>query len=148
MRMTKKRLNAVKFIADGGAFNLDLTLTRAAGLPSDELYKALEGAGYRYDSKTAQWQAARPAPNGGRVSANSMFETDDGLGSGIVRLRLMAHPSDMQALIDAIKGAPVLRIDEISLSYPNRRGTGERVYITAILSTPQKPSKAKKARAK
>ena len=92
------------------------------------LYDALERKGWFWDAESGKWQDFK--------KSTSMFEGDDGLPTNQFRIRLMAHPDVMPKLVEVVTealdtyGATVI---ETSNGYPNRRGPGLRVYMTAKL---------------
>lgn len=94
----------------------------------ETVYQELEGNNFFWNSKKGEWQYKEHAPS------TSIFEADDGTPTGIVKIRVMAHPDDLGQAINYLKSCPGMRVIEISeKSYPNRKGTGERIYTTAIL---------------
>jgi len=94
----------------------------------DSVYEALEDNNFFWQPRKGCWEYREHAPS------TSVFEADDGTPTGIVKIRIMAHPDDLAPAIKALKSAYGLKIVEISdKTYPNRKGTGERVYTTAIL---------------
>lgn len=123
-RMTKK-------------YSVGVALAKAKGLikprevlDHDTLYGVLERAAYHWDSGSGEWLEGKPAPS-------SMFGDDDE-GSGIYRIRAMAHPGEIdpfvRKIVESLK-ASGYRVGEISGQYPNRRGVGVRVYITLMEGT-------------
>jgi hypothetical protein len=92
------------------------------------LYERLEGAGLAWDSKTGVW---------GQAQSSSVF-ADDAAGdvaSGVIKLRLMAHPANAEAAAERVKRALKavgIAVTEISKPYPNRRGAGVRLYLDAL----------------
>lgn len=92
------------------------------------LYDALEQRGYFWDAENAAWLDFQ--------KSTSLFESDSGLPTGTFRLRLMAHPGDMDRLLDVVGAALAAQnceISEVSSRYPNRRGPGVRVYLSCQL---------------
>jgi hypothetical protein len=92
------------------------------------LYDALEKRGWFWSADEGQWSDAK--------QSNSMFADDAGLPTGVVRLRLMAHPGDMDQVMELVaKGLDSQGVTTIETSnvYPNRRGAGLRVYLTCKL---------------
>lgn len=94
-------------------------------------YPVLAKAGFAWDSTKQLWfKTKRPVDPTGREMA-SEFTDDENLPSGVVRLRLMGHPDDLEILLPILKSA--LQMIEISEPYPNRGGAGVRIYTQAKL---------------
>ncbi len=111
---------------------LDKAQMRRVRLNNAALYDALEFNGWFWDAEAGQWLNYR--------RSTSMFSTDEGLPTGEFRLRLMAHPGDMPRLIEVVTEALDTygaTVTETSNGYPNRRGPGLRVYMTARLPDPK-----------
>jgi len=85
-----------------------------------DLYRLLESKKHIWDHKQGEWIEG----------SKSMFGDDE--STGVARLRIMAHPHDVQQAIQYLRGTN-FRIVDISEEYPNRRGSGVRVYITCML---------------
>ena len=97
-------------------------------IDNDDLYAKLEDQGYFWDAETGKWSDFK--------KSTSIFENDNGLATGDCRLRLMAHPGDIDRLIETVTEALdsySVRVTETSKQYPNRRGPGVRVYMTVQL---------------
>jgi hypothetical protein len=95
---------------------------------NDALYSALEEHGWFWDAEAVKWSDFK--------KSTSIFENDNGLATGDCRLRLMAHPGDIDRLIETVIEALdsySVRVTETSKQYPNRRGPGVRVYMTVQL---------------
>lgn len=89
-----------------------------------EIYAAMEAACWKWDG--SDWSKQD------RPVTSSVFG-DGETGSGIYRLRLMAHPAECESFtndVTAALKAAGYKIAEVSEPYPNRRGVGTRVYIT------------------
>lgn len=95
-----------------------------ATLAHEDLYNALVAAGWFWNSKTGQWEQGK--------QQTSMFAGDDDTPSGVIRLRVMAHPQEITEAVRLVKTAPGMRCIETSGEYPNRRGIGVRVYLTFV----------------
>lgn len=94
----------------------------------ESVYEALNNANFFWDHKSGEWEHKQHAPS------TSVFQADDGSPTGIVKIRVMAHPDDLESAIVSLKKCLGLKVIEISeKTYPNRKGTGERIYTTAIL---------------
>lgn len=99
-----------------------------AFLDSALLYGRLESLGWFWDSDVGRWSD--------ESRSTSMFESDDGDPSGVVRLRLMAHPGDMDFMLRLVREGLELhgcKVVEVSEKYRNRRGAGVRIYVSAVL---------------
>jgi hypothetical protein len=66
--------------------------------------------------------------------SGSIFEDADGLPIGVFKLRVMANDAEIAGVCAEISRAIVnagISVIEVSdKSYPNRRGSGVRVYLT------------------
>lgn len=126
MRMTIKRVRA--------EHTLSIKVRKhPGGMDNDRLYGELQKAGYVWDSKSSEWIEGKRASNGEPLS-NSEFMTVSGQPSGVVKIRLMGHPSDLHLLANLIKEAmPRLTVISVSDEYPNRKGVGSRIYIDAMI---------------
>lgn len=94
----------------------------------ESVYETLNSDNFFWNPKAGTWEHKKHAPS------NSVFQADDGTPTGIVKIRVMAHLDDLEQAIAYLKKCPGMRLVEISeKSYPNRKGTGERIYTTAIL---------------
>lgn len=103
------------------------TLKIKSTLAHEKLYQAIESAGYHWDSDNQVWQE-------GKAQSTSMFASDDDdTPSGVVRLRVMAHPKEIAQVVALAKKTPGMRCIETSGEYPNRRGIGVRVYLTFVM---------------
>jgi hypothetical protein len=103
----------------------DLKLKLA--MEHDALYKGLQEAGYHWDSDSQKWEEGKP-------QSTSMFASDDDdTPSGVVRLRVMAHPKEIAQVVTLAKKTPGMRCIDVSGEYPNRRGIGVRVYLTFVM---------------
>lgn len=92
----------------------------------EDLYQLLENYGFWWDAKNGEW-TNRKQPS------NSIFKTDDDVASGVIRLRVMAHPDDVDHTVALVKKTIGMRVIEVSEPYDNRRGSGVRVYLTCVL---------------
>jgi hypothetical protein len=123
MRRTQKYVAALPVAATllRGAELRRVSMNHAA------LYEVLERSGWWWDSSAGSWSNER--------RSTSIFEGDDGLPSGVLRLRVMANPSEVDDVIDRITRSLLsvdLRVFEVSERYPNRRGPGVRVYLSVV----------------
>jgi hypothetical protein len=93
----------------------------------EALYDTLESRGYWWDASAQKWTDA-PKPS------SSVFAQDGGgdIPSGVVMLRVMAHPDQIETaateVVDAL-GEDWALIQQ-SGQYPNRKGIGVRIYLT------------------
>jgi hypothetical protein len=90
------------------------------------LYDRLQEAGYIWDNRKGVWERG----------STSMFKDDQGLPTGVIRLRLMAHPEDVDRACELLQvqlSAAGARLFDVSAQYPNRRGAGTRIYATVLL---------------
>lgn len=116
---TAKRVSAVATIRDEKG-----NRARVETQDSESLYAMLETMGYWWDSSAGAWKKGNPP-------STSIFKDDEGAPTGIINIRLMGHPDDMPDAIEAAKVA--YQVSQVSGQYPNRKGPGVRVYITALL---------------
>jgi hypothetical protein len=93
---------------------------------NDELYQMLADKGFWWDAANGEW-TNRKQPS------NSIFKTDDDVASGVIRLRVMAHPDDVDHTVALVKKTIGMRVIEVSDPYENRKGAGVRVYLTCVL---------------
>lgn len=98
-----------------------------AKLDSEALYEALEAEGYFWYPKAGAFKA--------EAKQTSEFELPDGTPTGVFKIRLMAHPAKLPALVKrleiAISEYGIGQITEVSeKTYPNRAGAGERQYLS------------------
>lgn len=118
MRRTKKYTQAV-------AAACSLGIQRADGIPHEQLYLALAERSYCWDGAT--WSPGTP-------ESSSVFKTYDEQPSGLVKLRLMAHPDEIEEAVRLLRDRmPAGAIYEVSDPYPNRKGVGVRVYVSMRL---------------
>jgi len=112
-------------------FNAGIIASKKAGLgtifsSNEELYEVLENDEQWWDAKSGKWsRSVKPS--------TSIFADDIGDATGIVRIRVMAHPSDVDNAVRRIKKLDGLKVTDISEPYKNRKGEGFRVYITGLL---------------
>jgi hypothetical protein len=117
MRRTKKYTQAV-------AAARALGVQRADGLPHEQLYLALAERSYCWDGAT--WAPGTP-------ESSSVFKTYDDQPSGVVKLRVMAHPDEIEEAVRLLRDRLPGAIYEVSDPYPNRKGVGVRVYVSLKL---------------
>jgi hypothetical protein len=105
-----------------------LSVLRKKSKPAhEELYQEMSDKGYIWEN--SQWKQ-------GVAKSTSIFESDYGNPTGIIHIRLMAHPDDITNALTQI--VPNYNVSEVSNPYPNRKGKGVRVYITATLKQANK----------
>lgn len=122
MKRTKKYQEALK------AYISETRQALHTKTDNAELYEWLESRRWWWGASEGEWQK-------GNKPSNSIFKTDDDVASGVIRLRVMAHPDDVENAVKLAKKAPGMRVIEVSKPYPNRKGAGVRVYLTAVLDT-------------
>jgi len=108
---------------------------------NESLYAWLAGNNYAWDSSTGEWTKTNRPVSASGVEKRSMFSDEQNAASGLVRLRLMSHPGDMERFLEIVVEALdtyAVRIEDISDQYPNRKGEGVRVYCTCILPPPKR----------
>ncbi len=112
-------------------YNKGHELAEKKGLPmpyprdNENLYAMLESKGFWWNGKKRQWEKESTKPS------TTIFADKKGKPTGIMRLRLMCHPQEVQWLIDALYDNPHFSVIEVSeKTYPNRHGAGERAYLT------------------
>lgn len=115
MKATKKRVAAEKAA-------IELSIKRPQSLSNETLYSELESRGHIWNAKAGMWERG----------SKSMFKDADGQASGVIRLRVMGHPSDVDKAVSAARKMPGYQMIESSEHYPNRRGEGVRVYCTLV----------------
>lgn len=92
---------------------------------NENLYEMLESKGFWWNGKKKAWEKEATRPS------TTIFADKKGKPTGIMRLRLMCHPQEVQWLIDALHDNPHFTIIETSeKTYKNRHGAGERAYLT------------------
>jgi len=123
MKLTKKYKAALKVVG------VDKSVRVRECIENEVLYRKLEDAGYWWDHKVGKWDNT--------PHSESIFLTPDGKPSGALRIRVMAHPDDLDNAIAAIKESTGYRITEVSEQYNNRNGAGVRVYLTCQMKKPE-----------
>lgn len=96
---------------------------------SIQLYAALAECGYAWDSKAGIWEKSNRPINASGTASKSIFSDDDNLPSGVYRLRVMAHPDEVDEIVRNFQ-RQIGGVVEVSDHYPNRKGGGVRVYLT------------------
>ncbi len=88
-----------------------------------ELFDMLQLRGWFWVD--GEWTDQRPQ--------TSIFESggQDALPTGVYRLRIMAHPDDVDKVVKLL--GRHLKITDVSDPYPNRKGPGVRVYVEGKL---------------
>jgi len=125
MRQTAKYKMAVAQLKLLGVIKKSTEITGAT--PHEELYSKLEKAGYWWNSKAGQWKQAEENDRALGKFSGSIFEYPDGMPSGVFRLRVMAHPTEIDSVIKEVCAR--LNVIEVSKPYDNRKGAGQRVYV-------------------
>lgn len=109
----------------GEALALQKNIAMPYPRDNDALYVLLENKGYWWNGKKKAWEKEATRPS------TTIFADKKGKATGIMRLRLMCHPNEVQWLIDALHDNPHFTIIEVSeKTYKNRHGAGERAYLT------------------
>lgn len=122
MKRTKKYEAALT------AYRSETRAKLKAELDNAKLYEWLEKRLWWWNASEGKWQK-------GNKPSNSIFATDDDVASGVIRLRVMAHPDDVETAVVKVKKTPGIRVIDISEPYENRKGAGVRIYLTAVLDT-------------
>jgi hypothetical protein len=92
---------------------------------NENLYAMLEKKGFWWNGKKKAWEKESTRPS------TSIFADKKGKATGIMRLRLMCHPDEVEWLSDALHDNPHFTvIEESEKSYKNRKGAGYRKYLT------------------
>lgn len=95
----------------------------------EALYAMLAECSYAWDSKTGQWEKSNRPIHADGTASKSIFSDDDNLPSGTYRLRIMAHPDEVDNIVRNYQ-RQVGGVLEVTEHYPNRKGGGVRVYLT------------------
>lgn len=110
-----------------------LEASRSLGFHKTErqdVYDFLTGQGWNWDGKQGTWDI-------NNRWTGSAFENHKGMATGHFKLRVMAHPKDIQVIIEVIEEQLRLRGIECNMTsdktYPNRKGIGVRVYMEGQL---------------
>lgn len=122
MKRTKKYEAALT------AYRSETRTKLKAEIDNSELYEWLEKRLWWWNASEGKWTK-------GNKPSNSIFKNDDDVASGVIRWRVMAHPDDVEKAVKLAKKTPGLRVIDVSEPYPNRKGAGVRVYLTAVLDT-------------
>lgn len=126
MRQTKKLM-----AAQMKANELNLPVLRGG---QEGLYKQLAKAGYVWDVDRERWRKSVK----GSTMPDSMFIDDEGNPSGLYRVRVRAHPDE----IDVALGSVVRHLEpfvvETSAVEMDEGGVSCRVYVTLRLSAEAK----------
>jgi hypothetical protein len=123
-KQTAKRVAAEKLVRETFA-HVGNDSRYVANFSNDELYQSLADNHYIWNSKKGTWEKG----------STSMFKDADDQPTGVVRLRVMAHPDDCGRAIALLKkklGKDAV-LTEVSDPYENRKGAGVRVYSTLVL---------------
>jgi hypothetical protein len=118
MKRTSKRI----FAEVVAVRELKRNYSDVARMNNESLYSMIQNCGFVWGADSKKWE----------IKSTSMFADDLGLPSGIIRLRVMAHPDQLESAIHAIQGSN-LKVLEVSEPYHNRKGSGIRVYLTCKL---------------
>lgn len=100
------------------------------GIDRNDIYDFLLKQGLNWDAKQGNW-------NVNNRWTGSAFENAHGTPTGHFKLRVMAHPEQIQEVIEVIEEQ--LRLKGILVSstsdqtYQNRKGIGVRVYMEGQL---------------
>lgn len=123
MKQTKKLMSAQM-----KANELRLPVLRGG---QEGLYKQLAQAGFVWDADGGRWRKSVK----GSTMPDSMFIDDEGKPSGLYRLRVRAHPDE----IDAALGEVVRRLEQFVVETSgvemDEGGVSCRVYVTLRLSS-------------
>lgn len=122
MKATKKYKAALS------AYKTETRKSPGAEIDNAKLYEWLEKRHWWWNASEGKWAK-------GNKPSNSIFKTDDDVASGVIRLRVMAHPDDVEHAVKLAKKTPGMRVIDISEPYPNRKGAGVRIYLTAVMDT-------------
>jgi len=125
MRQTPKYKMAVAQMKLLGGIKKSTELSPA--IPHEELYTRLEKAGWWWNAKGGKWQQDDGTDRARGRFSGSIFEYSEGIPSGVFRLRVMAHPNEIEAVITEVCAR--LNVIEVSKPYDNRKGAGQRVYV-------------------
>lgn len=109
----------------GQELALKHNITLPKPLDNEILNQTLEDKGFWWNGKKKAWEKEATRPS------TTIFADKKGKPTGIMRLRLMCHPQEVQWLVDALHDNPHFTVLEVSeKTYPNRHGAGERAYLT------------------
>lgn len=120
------KMTAKRKAAESTAISNGIKHREFLKMTNDDLYGFLTDKGHIWNAKAGAWE----------IGSTSMFSDSDGDATGVVRLRVMAHPDDVLKAVKLLKQklGKDAQIVEVSDPYPNRRGTGVRIYSTLVLS--------------
>lgn len=137
MRQTKKFVAAQRK-AD------ELSIRNWMMMPQEKVYAALAAAGWVWNAEAGKWLNT---PKGSTLP-DSMFIDNDGLPSGVYRLRIRAHPDEIDAALREVVRPLEHLVVETSKVEMDDSGVSCRVYVTLKLSAAAKVKAAKQLRQK
>lgn len=108
----------------------------------ETLYECFHDLGYVWEHKQSAWEKVSSEDRQFMGGYASMFTSADGSPSGLVNVRVMANPADLDAIRSVLER--VFVVGRVSEPIPNRGGDGVRVYFNARLPEPKK-SRSKRA---
>lgn len=94
------------------------------------IYERLHDLAWVWDHHDGEWVKIDPQDME-FLPFGSLFVDKDGDPTGIFRLRVMAHPEQIDEVVAKLREN--LKVGEVSDHYPNRKGVGVRVYLTCKL---------------
>lgn len=131
MRQTRKLLEAQKTLKALSSGERGLVKWSAS---HEDVYATLERSGYYWDSSDQRWHKGDANSRAKGQFSGSIFEDEEGLPTGVFKVRVMANGNEIAAVCADVSRALVnagMSVIEVSdKSYPNRRGAGVRVYLT------------------
>lgn len=108
----------------------------------DEVYEALARTGYVWDADGGRWYKSVK----GSTMPDSMFIDDGGQPSGLYRLRVRAHPDEIDAALASVIRPLEQLVVETSAVEMDEGGVSCRVYVTLRLSAEAKVKAAMRRR--
>lgn len=103
----------------------------ASKLPHDELYRMLFDKGYVWDNREQQWNYIDEETRK-FMSSGTTFADADGTPTKLFNLRVMCHPDQVEAVLDALRSGQY-EVGRADGPEPNRNGAGVRYYLNCRL---------------
>jgi len=112
------------------------------GKTQDQLYEALAAMRFVWDADSGRWYKSVK----GSTMPNSIFIDDQGQPSGLYKVRVRAHPDEIDAALASVIRSLEPFVEETSAVEMDEGGVSCRVYVTLRLSAEAKVKAAMRRR--